>query len=49
MIYNLPAFALFLGEIQIIQKGQSISLHAPTLGLQEVLYDLNVLKVTQQI
>ncbi len=41
--------AFIIGQIQIRQRGEGIALHAPSHGLQEVYFDLNALKVIQQI
>nr|XP_046247526.1 vitellogenin-2-like [Scatophagus argus] len=41
---NLP-YQHPTGKIQIRQRGEGITLHAPSHGLQEVYFDLNALKV----
>lgn len=41
--------ALITGQIQIHQRGEGITLHAPSHGLQEVYYDMNTWKVMKKI
>lgn len=37
--------AFILGKIQIRQSEMGVALHAPSLGLQEVYFDMNTLRV----